>query len=113
MSLGRRAAVIIPGCCWLGVTRVGGLSGWVLGPVMAVGPGLRSLGSLGRCLVCAARWWGGGSVALGIFGLQGFSLREFFGERKISDLLLSCVWSGFQLFMTNGITRSQPRSQPS
>ena len=72
---------------------------------MAAGSGLHSLGSLGRCLVCAARRCGGGSVAWGIFGLQGFSLREFFGERKISDLLLSCVWSGFELFVTHGITR--------
>ena len=41
----------------------------------------------------------------GIFSGMFFSLREFFGEGKISDLLLSCVWSGFELFVTHGITR--------
>ena len=58
--------------------------------VASAGSGLRSPGSFGRCQVCAARWWGGGSVVWGIFGLQGF-LREFFEDRTISDLLLSCV----------------------
>ena len=86
----------LPGCCGLGVAR-GGASGWVLGPALAAasaGSGFLLLGSLGRCLACAARRWGGGSVAWGIFGLQGFSLREFFGDRTISDLfaLLCFEW---------------------
>ena len=92
MPLGRGAAAFIAGLprarC-----RSKGLCGLVLEHVVAVasaGPGLRSLGSFGRCQVCAARWGGGGSVVWGIFGLQGF-LREFFENRTISDLLLSCV----------------------
>ena len=58
----------------------------VVFPVVAVasaGSGLRSPGSFVRCQVCAARWWGGGSVVWGIFGLQGF-LREFFVMHKLS-----------------------------
>ena len=43
---------------------------------------------------------------LGHLWFAGFSVREFFGERKISDLLLSCVWSGLnELFVNHGITR--------
>ena len=77
----------------------GGFLGGVLGPALAAasaGSGFRSLGSLGRYLACAARRWGGGSVAWGIFGLQGFPLESFFGDRTISDLLLSCVLRGFK-----------------
>ena len=93
MPLGRGAAVFIDGLLRAGC-RSGELSGLVRDPVVAVasaGSGLRSLGSYGWCRVCAARRWGGGSAVWGIFGLQGFSLREFFEDRTISDLLLSCV----------------------
>lgn len=116
MPLGRGAAVFIAGLLRAGC-RSGELSGWVLGPVVAVasaGSGLRSLGSFGRCLVCAARRWGGGSVAWGIFGLQGFPLGSSL-ETEQSATYCSLVFRvGLsELFVSHGITHRQPRSQPS
>ena len=116
MALGRGAAIFIAGLLLAGC-RSGELSGLVQGPVVAVasaGSGLRSLGSFGWCLVCAARWWGGGSVVWGIFGLQGFPLGSSLKtEQSVTYCSLVFRVGLGELFVSHGITLWQPRFQPS
>ena len=74
MTLGHGVAIFFAGLLQA-VRRLGELSRWILGSVVAaasVGSRHRSFGSVGRCLVCGAQRWSFGSVALGIFGFSGF-----------------------------------------
>ena len=116
MALGRGAAIFIAGLLLAGC-RSGELSGLVRGPVVAVasaGSGLRSLGSFGRCLVCAARRWGGGSVVWGIFGLQSFPLGSSLKTEQSATYCSLVFRVGLgELFVSHGITHWQSRFQPS
>ena len=82
--------------------------------VASTGSGLRSLGSFGRCLVCAARRWGGGSVVWGIFGLQGFPLGSSLKTEQSATYCSLVFRVGLgELLVSHGITHWQPRFQPS
>ena len=116
MPLGRGAAAFIAGLPRAGC-RSEGFCGLVRDPVVAVasaGSGLRSPGSFGRCQVCAARWWGGGSVVWGIFGLQGFPLGNSLKTERSATYCSLVLRVGLgELFVSHGITHWQPRFQPS
>ena len=102
------------GCCFIaGLLRAGRrsgeLSGLVQDPVVAVasaGSWLRSLGSFGRCQVCAARRWGGGSAVWGIFGLQGFPLGS---SLKTERSATYCSLVGDTFFFQDGGRTLQTR----
>ena len=117
MPLGRGAAVFIAGLLRAGCRSGGGLSGLVWDPVVAVasaGSGLRLLSSFGRCRVCAARRWGGGSAVLGIFGLQGFPLGSSLKTERSATYCSLVFRVGLgELFVSLGMTHWQPRFQPS
>ena len=81
-----------------GLLRAGYRSGDLLG-----GSRLRSLGSLGWYLVCGSRQWGGCSVAWRIFGLQGFSFRQYLKTKQSATPYVLLFKIGLsRLYVNNG-----------
>ena len=78
----------------------------ILVAVASARSGLHLLVSLRRCLVFGARRWSGGSVAWGIFGLQGFPLESSLDtEHSATSYLFMFRVASSKLFLSHSITR--------